>query len=84
MERRSSIESVDVLRPFRPRGMSMLVPAGRHSVETEEELVEGLSFPAWRRVATTLTVQNAAAGTIQRIAVEPAELAAALIQPAGA
>lgn len=84
MERRSSIESVEVLRPFKPRGASILVPAGRHSVETEEELIDGLSFPAWRRVATTVTVEHPALATSQRIQVDPAELTAATAKPQGA
>jgi len=82
MERRSSIDSVEVVRAFRPRGAGILVPAGVHSVETEEELIEGLSFPGWRRVATTVTV--AQPGLSQRIQVDPAELAAAVDKSRGA
>jgi hypothetical protein len=82
MERRSSIENVEVLRAFKPRGAGILVPAGLHSVETEEEMVEGLSFPAWRRVATTVMVERP--GLSQRVKVDPAELAAATAKPQGA
>ena len=41
-------------RPFSLRGTVGPQPAGSYVVETDEELIEGLSFPAYRRVATTI------------------------------
>jgi hypothetical protein len=62
-------------RPFRLEGSATPEPAGTYTVETEEELIEGLSFPAWRRISTTLTRQAAGNATIQALPVTPQELA---------
>ncbi len=55
-----------------------LQPAGTYTVETEEELLEGLSFPAYRRVSTTITRQVTRTNAfVQAIPVDPRELAEA-------
>jgi hypothetical protein len=64
-------------RPFRLQGATRPEPAGCYVVEIQEELIEGLSSSAWRRVSTTLTRQAAAGATLQAIPVSPKELAAA-------
>lgn len=72
---------VDVVfrHPFRLQGWVEAQPAGTYIVETEEELIEGLSFIAYRRVATTITRQATRSGALmQMIPVEPDILAAAL------
>jgi hypothetical protein len=72
---------VDVVfrHPFRLQGWVEAQPAGTYAVETEEELIEGLSFVAYRRVATTITRQATRSGALmQMIPVEPDILAAAL------
>jgi hypothetical protein len=35
-------------------GADRMVPAGDYRVVTDEELIEGLSFPAYRRVSTVV------------------------------
>ena len=45
-------------RPSVFDGFAQQLPAGDYVVETEEELIEGLSFPAHRRVSTTLHVDR--------------------------
>jgi hypothetical protein len=75
MSNRSSREEVIFRRPFRLKGSSKPEPAGTYTVEIEEELIEGLSFPAWRRVSTTLTRQAAGGATTQALPVSPQELA---------
>jgi hypothetical protein len=65
-------------RPFSVNGEAQRQPAGSYVVETEEELLEGLSFPAYKRVATTITLQSAPAGAVvQVLSVDPADLARA-------
>lgn len=65
-------------RPFILSGQNRRQPAGTYLVETEEELLEGLSFPAYRRVAMTITLQSASSGAmVQAISVQPADLARA-------
>ncbi|WP_372622920.1 hypothetical protein [Falsiroseomonas sp.] len=44
-------------RPFLVKGIDRPQPAGVYDVETEEELLEGLSFPAYRRVSTMIMLQ---------------------------
>ncbi|GGC42354.1 hypothetical protein GCM10011504_20990 [Siccirubricoccus deserti] len=84
MSNRSRREEVIFRRPFRLKGSAALEPAGTYTVETEEELIEGLSFPAWRRVSTTLTRQAAGSATFQALPVSPQELAAMQAADAGA
>ncbi|MDI3309359.1 MAG: hypothetical protein QJR07_19980 [Acetobacteraceae bacterium] len=65
-------------RPFSMKSIGGPQPAGTYTVEMEEELLEGLSFPAYRRVSTTITYQATRAGAcVQVLAVDPRELAEA-------
>ena len=78
MPNRTRREDMVFKHPFLLKGWSEPLPAGTYAVETEEELIEGLSFPAYRRVSTTITRQAARAGAlVQVIAVDPRELARA-------
>jgi len=49
-------------RPFLLKGIDRTLPAGSYRVVTDEELIDGISFPAYRRVATMIFVP-AAPGT---------------------
>jgi hypothetical protein len=51
-------------------------PAGTYTVETNEELLEALSFPAWRRTATVILLRPQGGGLGQDLEVDPAELEA--------
>ncbi|MCP3388163.1 hypothetical protein NLM27_05140 [Bradyrhizobium sp. CCGB12] len=53
---RSRRETVHFKRPFRIRRIERLLPAGAYEVVTDEETIEGLTFSAYRRVATMITV----------------------------
>ena len=53
---RSRREAVIFKHPFRIRGIDRLLPAGAYEVVTDEEAIEGLSFEAFRRVATMIKV----------------------------
>ncbi len=44
-------------RSFPLKSSGGLQAAGTYTVETEEELLDGLSFPAYRRVSTTIRRQ---------------------------
>ena len=66
-------------RPFRLRGWKEPHPAGAYALETEEELIDGLSFSAYRRVGTTLTREATPGGQCRQvIPVDLADLEAAL------
>lgn len=46
-------------RAFQIRGIDRLLPAGAYEIITDEEMIEGLSFPSYRRVATMIMVPAA-------------------------
>lgn len=51
-------------------------PAGAYRVETEEERLEGVSFPAYRRVGTVirLPLWPGAPASVQSVRIDPLEL----------
>jgi hypothetical protein len=83
MNRRTSRKTVTFARPFSLRGIDGVQPAGSYTVETEEELIEGLSFPVYRRVETVIFLPSRPGGTDQVATVDPRELEAALARDAG-
>ena len=60
MTTRSRRETVTFKHAFRIKGIDRLLSAGAYEVITDEEMIEGLSFPAFRRVATMIMVPAAA------------------------
>jgi hypothetical protein len=64
-------------KPFLLRGVERQLPAGRYRVATDEELIEGLSFPAYRRVATMIFVPGSSASSLEMLTIDPADLQAA-------
>ena len=72
-------ETLVFSRPFRLRGWKEPHPAGTYALETEEELIDGLSFTAYRRVGTTLTREATPGGHCRQvIPVDLADLEAAV------
>src|SRR3954449_2704479 len=59
MTTRSRRETVHFKHSFRIKGIDRLLPAGAYEVVTDEEMIEGLSFPCYRRVATLIMVPAA-------------------------
>lgn len=80
MTTRTNNRSVQFARPFALQGLDAMVPAGNYEVETDEALVEGVSFAAWRRTLTVIHIGalSGRPGTTQTLAVDPADLDAAL------
>lgn len=79
MESRTTTEVVEFLHPFRLSSRSGALPAGQYRVETEEEMLSGISFPVWRRTSMTIMRHGLASGRlVQALAITPTELAAAL------
>ena len=75
MPTRTHTSTLVFRRSFSMRSAGGPQPAGTYTVETEEELLEGLSFPAYRRVSTTITRQASRSGAlVQVLAVDPDEL----------
>jgi hypothetical protein len=79
--KRTTKAIVTFSRPFVIDGFDQELPAGDYVIETEEELIQGLSFPAYRRVSTTLLVDRLPGRPGQKEAwlIVPEALQAALI-----
>jgi hypothetical protein len=60
MTMRSRRETITFRHPFRIKGIDRLLSAGAYEVITDEEMIEGLSFASFRRVATMIMVPAAA------------------------
>jgi hypothetical protein len=56
MTTRSRRETVHFKHAFRIKGIDRLLSPGDYEVITDEEMIEGLSFPSFRRVATMIMV----------------------------
>ncbi|WP_245593573.1 hypothetical protein [Azospirillum halopraeferens] len=71
-----SVRTVTFDRPFALRAVDDVQPAGRYVVETEEELVELLSFTAYRRIGTWIRLPQRPGSTDgeQLVPVDPEEL----------
>ena len=79
MSSRTTSRTVTFPRPFTLRGLNGEQPAGNYVVETDEELIHELSFPAYRRTATWLLLPQRPGGDGAQVArVDPDELDAAL------
>jgi hypothetical protein len=60
MTMRTRRETVTFQHPFRIKGIDRLLAPGGYEVITDEEMIEGLSFASFRRVATMIMVPAAA------------------------
>ncbi|HSA81331.1 MAG TPA: hypothetical protein VLE23_10955 [Geminicoccaceae bacterium] len=76
---RTSRKTVTFARPFSLSGIDEVQPPGSYVVETDEELLEDLSFPVFRRVATLIWLRSRPGRAIaqQMVAIDPLELEAA-------
>lgn len=85
MTTRSSETVATFVHPFRLPAFEGWQPAGTYRVVIDEELIDGLSFLAWQRVATFLHTPaiGSRAGEFQVFPTTAEELAAALAIDAG-
>ena len=79
MTRRTRRETLTFAHPFALDGLDGVQPAGAYTVETVAEPIEGISFLAYRRIATVifLPLPHGGAGSFQALTVTPQELEAA-------
>lgn len=77
MVMRINSRQVTFRRPFFLSGFDAPQAAGTYTVDTEEELLETLSFPAWKRAATTMRLTHA--GATEYRPINPDELNEALV-----
>ena len=80
MTTRTSKKTVTFRKPFVLGGYDEVLPAGAYNVETEEKLLEGISFPAYRRILTLIDLQAEPGrpGLTRTLIIDPNELDAAL------
>jgi hypothetical protein len=76
MTMRSRRETITFRHPFRIKGIDRALLAGAYEVVTDEEMIEGLSFASFRRVATMIMVPAAAPHTssMEMISISPIDL----------
>ena len=82
---RTSHKSVTFTRPFSLSGIDEVQTAGTYTVETSEELLQGVSFPAYRRIETLIFLPARPGGAfVERVVnIDPLELEAAHKRDAG-
>ena len=72
---RTKRQTLTFRHPFSLKGVDRQLAPGEYEVVTDEELIEGLSFPVYRRVATMIFVPVDSLGSaIEMVTIDPAEL----------
>jgi hypothetical protein len=76
MTTRTTSKMVTFARPFTLKGVDRILPAGSYRVVTDEELIEELSFPVYRRMSTMIFVpaESHRASSVEMVAVDPRDL----------
>ena len=73
---RSRRETVHYRKPFYIKGIDRRLAAGAYENITDEEMIDGLSFPSFRRVATMIMVPGAPPqrAAMEMISISPVDL----------
>lgn len=84
MTERTTTTKVTFHNPADLEGLTEALPAGEYVVETDEEVILGLSFLAYRRLRTTIIVPSRIGAPMARqmIEIDPDSLTAALARDA--
>ncbi|MFZ0425659.1 MAG: hypothetical protein WAL80_22510 [Xanthobacteraceae bacterium] len=79
MATRQTSKSVVFHHPFKLSGVDRTLPPGDYRVVTDEEQIEEVSFPVYRRVATMIFVpaETGNASTVEMVTIAPQDLEAA-------
>jgi hypothetical protein len=78
MTTRTTTKQVTFRRPFVLTGFEAVQVAGTYTVETDEEMIDALSYPVWRQTGTTLHLHRA--GATEFVPIDPEELSRALLR----
>ena len=80
MTTRTTRKTVTFTRPFSMSVIDKVQPSGTYTVDIDEELIEGASFLAYRRVAMLLHLPSTSSGVgvTEIVTISPSELEAAL------
>ena len=82
MSIRTTTKTVTFTRSFWLKGVDRTLPPADYRVVTDEESIEGLSFPAYRRISTAIFVPAPSGSAVEMVTVDPLDLEAALEQDA--
>jgi hypothetical protein len=76
--------TVTFVHPFSLSGTDKAQPAGTYTVETDQELLQPSSLPAYRRISTLIRLSARTTGAVltQIVETNPVELASALARDA--
>ena len=78
MTTRIQRRTIEFRRAFLLKGVDRILPPGKYDIVSDEELIEGLSFPVYRRVSTIIFVPAAVqASAIEMVTVDPRDLQSA-------
>lgn len=85
MTMRTRTETMVFHHPFSLKGVGRSLPAGSYDIISEDELIEGLSFPCYRRVATFIMAPAAPPdqSSTEMLPIAPLDLADAQRTDAG-
>ena len=61
-------------RSFELRGVDYPLPAGAYEIVSDEELIEGLSFPVYRRVSTWIMARRSPGAATEMVLIDPDDL----------
>ena len=71
---RTTSKTITFNRPFCLKGVDRLLPPGDYRVMTDEQLIEGLLFPAYRRVSTAIFVPAPPGSAVEMVTIDPLDL----------
>jgi hypothetical protein len=76
MAARTSSKTLTFAHPFLLKGVDRILAAGDYRVVTDEESIEELSFPVYRRVATMIFVpgESGNASSVEMVSIDPHDL----------
>jgi hypothetical protein len=75
---RTKRHTVTCAQAFRLAGCDRPLTPGAYEVVTDEELIEGLSFPVYRRVSTFMMLPRQGHSPAEMVTISPDDLSAAL------
>jgi|SRR4029079_19804577 hypothetical protein len=82
MTMRTTTKTVTFHRPFQVKGVDHPSPPADYRVVTDEELIEGVSFAAYRRISTVIFVPAPTGSAVEMVTIDPLDLQAAQDQDA--
>jgi hypothetical protein len=77
MTTRTTRKIITFAHPFTLKGIDRLLPAGNYQVVMDEELIEELSFPVYRRASTMIFAPAESHASVEMVAIDPQDLQAA-------